>query len=164
VDEQEFGVPEGDEPDNSTIKKLREEIERRDKEIGKAQKALREKEERVAFFETRDKEQAKAKAFSDAGLNPAWAKWFPADQEVDAEKAKEWATTEGLLAAAAAEESEKPPQGFVTPTMQGTPSAGKAKITEAELDKLMKTNPTAAVELANKGLVEWSEKTLQLSS
>lgn len=136
-------------------------------EGAKAAKKLAVAEARIAEIEVKERESALSKAFTEAGLEPTWAKWYEGDP--DPEAAKAWAQAEGFpikepetepkpetketVAAAAASQHK----AFV-PTAGGTAVVGQAVTMEEIKEAIFRGDDSfieqvAAEEAANPGRI-----------
>lgn len=133
-----------------------------DKEKKDNQKALDE----LATLKSEGRKTQVAEALKAAGIDPSAAELVPTDLPI--EKLPEWTESKPYLARAQAPVAgQTPPDRTLvgaTPAGAQPAGGGQSKISEAELDKIMQTDPQRGIEMANKGQVEWSEATLKLSS
>jgi hypothetical protein len=153
-----------DSPENPVIKEIREAQKRAEKQAKDAQKERDAMAAQLAEFQAKEKENQVGEVFTKVGLSPKHARLFLKDSpegETTEDSVRAWAEANDLAPKSSEDTS---PAATYTPGPAGVaPQAGN-KISEEELDKLMRTDPAAAVAKANRGEVDWSEATLRISS
>lgn len=141
-------------PESKNFAELRKAYNRRDKEAKQYEAEL---EELRAFREqvvTERKTAAITSAFTEAEVDPKFAKFFQTDNpEVEVEslspdKVREWAAGYGLASVETGEAVSAPPkdEGY-KPVVTGT-QAPLATLTMEDVDQLLRQGDTAAVEKA----------------
>lgn len=94
---------------------------------------------RVAEFEKQAKETARLSAFTDAGLESAWAEFYPADAEATPEAVKAWAEQKKLAAGpipSTTSSSAAPATLQPSPVAGSAPGANPSKLSIDDLDRL----------------------------
>lgn len=140
TDEDRFDLDDDVEDTPDPKANAREQYERRaERKTSKLQTQLDEALQRIQAYEAKETERTVTSVFTEAELNPKWAKWYlndNAEGEHTADRARTWAAEHGLV---------QPPEGAETspaaPEAQGwTPtlvSGGPVEAGSIDYDKAM---------------------------
>jgi len=132
-------------------------------QMRKELKALKTEAEELRAFkaqaEQQNRQAAVADVFTQIGLKPKHAKFYPTDGDTSAEAVRVWAIAEELLEVEEGEEQAPPPhltEGF-TPTViaDGATPAAK-RWTREEFEAGMRVNPDLWGARASAGKVKWN--------
>lgn len=145
-------VPTGEDLDNQTIKDLRAQLRKAEREATEGRR-FREQ------FEASQREQQMVDRFREAGLPDSLAK-LALREETPPEDVTEWAKQYGVLpqqvtAPAATSLTIAPPPTY-SPTVGGTPPGAQA-ISQEELRQMRRTDPARAAQYIRQGLVNWKD-------
>lgn len=152
---------EGQEPEPEPQRAKQNNQAAQDRIIRKLEKEREEMAAQLQELRDAQRNRSVSDAFREANVKESFAKYFPSDQEVNAEAVKAWAETEGFIQSTPAEEAPKPTP-FPSTVGLGT-LPGSAKLTEAEWSEINRKDPQRGVALANSGQVDWSDEVLRMS-